>query len=170
MFNGDGEANGEVYLSCVQGVSGMLREPMRWKVKESLITEVDGGGEIGEECKRLFKEVSESNRLIEIMFGYHPKASAEYGIADPMHWELISKMPWAGLETPRKYPKFRHRNGSVFNARLYIDHRLVVDRHGMLDRALLHHPEVLEAAAEFGDPYKVLAPVLHEAHGFGTIW
>ena len=97
VFNGDGEANGEVYLSCVQGVSGMLREPMRWKVKESLITEVDGGGEIGEECKRLFKEVPESNRLIEIMFGYHPKASAEYGIADPMHWELISKMPWAGL-------------------------------------------------------------------------
>jgi hypothetical protein len=26
----------------------MLREPMRWKVKESLITEIDGGGEIGE--------------------------------------------------------------------------------------------------------------------------
>jgi hypothetical protein len=79
VFNGDGEANGEVYLSCVQGVSGMLREPMRWKVKGSLITEVDGGGEIGEECKRLFKEVPESNRLIEIMFGYHPTASAEYG-------------------------------------------------------------------------------------------
>ena len=34
VFNGDGEANGEVYLSCVQGVSGMLREPMRWKVKD----------------------------------------------------------------------------------------------------------------------------------------
>jgi hypothetical protein len=65
----------------------------------------------------LFKEVPESNRLIEIMFGYHPKASAEYGIADPMHWELISKMPWAGLGTPRKHPKFRHMDGSVFNAR-----------------------------------------------------
>jgi hypothetical protein len=58
----------------------MLAEPMRWKVKDSLITAVDGGGEIGEECKRLFKEVPESNRLIEIMFGYHPKASAQHGI------------------------------------------------------------------------------------------
>jgi hypothetical protein len=29
---------------------------------------------------------------------------------------------------------------------------------------------VLEAAAEFGDPNKVLAPVSHEAHGSGTAW
>jgi len=29
---------------------------------------------------------------------------------------------------------------------------------------------VLEAAAEFGDPYDVLAPVSHEAHGSGTLW
>jgi hypothetical protein len=61
-------------------------------------------------------------------------------------------------------------DGSVFNARLYIDDRLVVDTHGMLDRSLLHHPEVLETAAEFGDPYKVLAPVSHEAHGSNTAW
>src|SRR5678815_5499840 len=67
VFNGDGEANGEVYLSCVQGVPSMLTEPMRWRVKNSVITAVDGGGEVGEECKRLFKEVPESNRLIEIM-------------------------------------------------------------------------------------------------------
>jgi len=33
-----------------------------------------------------------------------------------------------------------------------------------------HHPEVLEAASEFGDPYQVLAPVSHEAHGSGTAW
>jgi len=96
--------------------------------------------------------------------------TAQHGIADPMHWELISKMQWAGLGTPRKHPKFRHMDGSVFNARLYIDDRLVVDHHGMLDRALLHHPEVLEAASEFGDPYQVLAPVSHEAHGSGTAW
>ena len=37
----------------------------------------------------------------------------------------------------------------------HIDDRLIVDKHGMLDRALLHHPEVLEAASEFGDPYRV---------------
>jgi hypothetical protein len=76
------------------------------------------------------KEVIESNRLIEIMFGYHPKASARHGIDDPMHWEFISKMPWAGLGTPRNHPTFRHMDGSVFNARLYIDDRLVVDTHG----------------------------------------
>src|SRR4026208_942911 len=47
------------------------------------------GGEVGEECKRLFQEVPESNRLIEVMFGYHPKASPAHGIADPVHWALI---------------------------------------------------------------------------------
>jgi hypothetical protein len=61
-------------------------------------------------------------------------------------------------------------DGSVFNGRLYIDDRLVVDKFGMLERSLLHHPEVLETAAEFGDPYQVLAPVSHEAHGSNTVW
>ncbi len=38
-------------------------------------------------------------------------------------------------------------------------------------RALeLNTDEVLEVAAEFGDPYKVLAPVSHDAHGSGTQW
>ena len=53
---------------------------------------------------------------------------------------------------------------------VYIDDRLMVDTHGMLDRTLLHHPDVLEMASEFGDPYKVLAPVSHEAHGSGSTW
>jgi hypothetical protein len=35
---------------------------------------------------------------------------------------------------------------------------------------LLHHPEVLEVASEFGDPYQVLAPVSHAAHGSGSVW
>src|SRR5207237_2374324 len=60
VFNGDGLANGEVYLTCVQGVAGKLAEPMRWKVKDSLITEVGGGGEVGEECRRLFRAVPDS--------------------------------------------------------------------------------------------------------------
>ena len=170
VFNGDGNADGEIYLSCVQGVAGMLSEPMRWKVKDSWVVEVDGGGEVGEECRRLFEQVPGSNRLIEIMFGYHPKASIAHGIEDPMHWELISKMPWAGLGTERKHPNFRHVDGSVLNARLYIDDRLMVDKYGMLDRSLLHHPEVLEAASQYGDPYQVLAPVSHEAHGSNTLW
>jgi hypothetical protein len=170
VFNGDGIANGEVHLTCVQGIAGKLPEPMRWKVKDSVITEVDGGAEAGEECRRLFKEVPESNRLIEIMFGYHPKASAQHGVIDPMPWELISKMPWVGLGTPRKHPNFRHIDGSVFNGRLFIDDRLVVDSFGMLDRSLLHHPDVLAVASEYGDPFDVLAPMSHAAHGSGTLW
>jgi hypothetical protein len=60
-------------------------------------------------------------------------------------------------------------DGSVMNAP-YIDDRLIVDKYGMLDRSLLHHPDVLEVAAQFGDPYQVLAPVSHEAHGSNTLW
>ncbi|NIO08252.1 MAG: hypothetical protein GTO40_09705 [Deltaproteobacteria bacterium] len=169
VFNGDGQANGEVVISCVQGVSGRLPSPIRWQVKDSQVVEVEGG-ELAEECRRLFKEFPGSNRLVEIMFGYHPK-SIRHGIEDPMHWELISKMPWAGLGTAdRKNPNYRHMDGSVMNGRLYIDDRLIVHEEGMLDRSLLHHPEVLEVASEFGDPYKVLAPVSHEAHGSGTLW
>ena len=116
-------------------------------------------GERSERNAANSEQVSGSNRLIEIMFGYHPKASIAHGVDDPMHWELISKMPWAGLGTERKHPNFRHVDGSVMNARLYIDDRLVVDKYGMLDRSLLHHPEVLDVASQFGDPYQVLAPV-----------
>lgn len=169
VFNGTGQANGVVYLSAVQGIPGRLPEPLRWRVEDGWVVEVDGG-EAAEECRRLFQEVPGSNRLIEIMFGYHPKASVAHGLADPMHWELISKMPWVGLGTDRKHPQFRHVDGAVLNARLSIDGRLIVDEHGMLDRALLHHPEVLEVAARYGDPYQVLAPVSHEAHGSGTLW
>jgi hypothetical protein len=93
-----------------------------------------------------------------------------HGMADPMHWELISKMPWAGLGTERRHPNFRHVDGSILNGRLYIDGRIVVHEQGMLDRSLLHDPEVLEVAARYGDPYEVLAPISHAAHGSGTLW
>ncbi len=39
----------------------------------------------------------------------------------------------------------------------------------MLDRALLHDPEVLELVTRYGAPCKVLAPVSHEAQGSGMI-
>jgi hypothetical protein len=169
VYNGDGEANGTVYLSAIQGIAGQLPQPMRWTVKNSIVVEAEGG-EAAEECRRLFETVPGSNRLIEIMFGYHPKASVQHGLADAMHWELISKMPWAGLGTERDHPNFRHIDGSVLNGRLYIDDRLIVHEYGMLDRSLLHHPEVLEVAARYGDPYAVLAPVSHEAHGSNTLW
>lgn len=170
VFNGDGKADGDLYLSYVQGVAGRLPEPMRWRVKDSWVVEVEGGGPTGDECRRMFKEIPESNRLVEIMFGYHPKASAQHGAEDPLHWELISKMPWAGLGTQRNHPDFRHIDGSVFNARLYIDDRIVLHEHGRVDDSLLYHPDVLEAASHYGNPFQVLAPISHEAHGSGTQW
>ena len=170
VYNGNGEANGVVYLSAVQGVPGLLPEPMRWEIKEGWIVDVRGGGEVGEETRRMFEQVPGSNKFVEIMFGYHPKASVQQGIDDPMHWELIGKMPWVGLGTGRGKGEFRHIDGSVMNAQLYIGDRLVVDKYGMLDRSLLHHPDVVEVAAEFGDPYEVLAPISHQAHGSGTGW
>ena len=104
------------------------------------------------------------------MFGYHPKASVQHGIEDAMHWKLISKMPWVGLGTGRQNPKFRHMDGSIMNAKLYIDDRLVVDKFGMLDREILFHPDVVTVAQEFGDPHEVLGPVSHRAHGSNTVW
>ena len=131
------------FISLACKASRETRRAHALENKDSVITEVDGGGEAGEECRRLFKEVPESNRLIEIMFGYHPEASAEHGIADPMHWELISKMPWAGLGTPRKHPNFRHIDGSVFNEPL---HRRSPGRRQTRHARPLSaaHPEVLD--------------------------
>jgi hypothetical protein len=104
VFNGDGQSNGEVYLSCVQGVAGKLTEPMRWKVKDNIITEVDGGGEVGEECKRLFKEVPESNRLSKsVRLTQKPRRSS---IDDPMHWEQSARCPGPASE-PAQAPELQ---------------------------------------------------------------
>jgi len=116
VFNGKGEANGVVFLDCVQGIPGRLTPALKWTVKKSEIVDVEGG-DAALECQLLFRAVPESNRLVEIMFGYHPKASVERGIADPMHWELISKMPWVGLGTPRDHPSFRHLDGAALYRR-----------------------------------------------------
>jgi hypothetical protein len=56
----------------IPSASAALAELLRF----AAAPKVDGGGEVGDKCKRLFKEDPESNRLIEIMFGYHSKASA----------------------------------------------------------------------------------------------
>ncbi|HEX5606445.1 MAG TPA: hypothetical protein VFY96_08020 [Candidatus Binatia bacterium] len=94
------------YAKFPNEVLWKLAEKVREVVSASkvVITEVDGGGEVGEECKRLCKEVPESNRLIEIMFGYHPKASAQHGIADPLHWELTAKCPGPAWEPRANIP------------------------------------------------------------------
>ena len=104
------------------------------------------------------------------MFGYHPKASMARGIADPMHWELNAKSPWVGLGTDRGHETFRHIDGAVMDSKLYIEERQLIDKYGILDPELLYHPEVMALAAEYGDPYHVLAPISHEAHGSGTLW
>jgi hypothetical protein len=170
VHNGTGEANGVVYLSCVQGVAGLLPEPMRWEVKGGSVVDVRGGGEVGLETKKMFEQVPGSNKFVELMFGYHPKASVAHGIADPLHWELISKMPWVGLGTNRTHNNFRHLDGSVMNAKLFIDGRLIVDKFGMLEPSLLADPDVVRVAGEYGDPDEILAPVSHAAHGSGTLW
>jgi hypothetical protein len=170
VYNGTGDANGVVHISAVQGVAGLLPEPMRWEVRDGWVVDVKGGGETGFETKKLFEQTPGSNKFVEIMLGYHPKASAAHGIADPLHWELISKMPWAGLGTPRNHNTYRHIDGSVMNAKLYIDNRLIVEKFGVLEPSFLNDPEVRKLAGEFGDPDEVLAPVSHAAHGSGTLW
>jgi hypothetical protein len=170
VYNGTGDANGVIYISCVQGVAGLLAEPMRWEVKDGWVTDVRGGGEVGIETKKMFEHVPGSNKFVEIMFGYHPKASILHGIDDPLHWELISKMPWAGLGTPRDHNSYRHIDGSVMNAKLFIGDRLIVDKFGMLEPSFFADPDVVKAAREFGDPDEILAPVSHAAHGSGTLW
>src|SRR4029078_4432840 len=143
---------------------GVLPEPMRWVVKDGWITEVDGG-EMAEDCRRMFQEVPGSNRFVEIMFGFHPKASLQRGIADVMHWELNSKVPWVGNGTYNNDPNFRHMDGGVLGGRMFIDDRLILDTHGVLDRTLLYDPEVLEVASRYGDPHRALSQGAHEAHG-----
>jgi hypothetical protein len=134
---------------------------MKWKVVDGWVVEVEGGGEIRDETLRMFERVPGSNQLNEIMFGFHPKASIQKGIEDPMHWQLNDKVPWVGLGNGQDSDEFRHMDGAVLSGRLYIDDRLVVDKHGILDRSLLYDPDVLEAAAAYGDPYEILAPVSH---------
>lgn len=168
VFNGEGTANGVVALDCIQGVAGRLSQPLVWRVEDGAIADVGGDAEMAAHCRRLFAAVPESRRLNEVMFGYHPKASVGRGLEDPMHWELISKMPWVGLGTPRGHVPFRHVDGAVLQTRLYIDDRLLVDDSGRI--AVLDDPEVREVAARCGDPDEVLAPVAHEAHGSGTVW
>jgi hypothetical protein len=166
MYSG-GPAEGTVYLSCIQGVPGLLPQPMKWTVVDGWVAQVEGGGEVGEETRRMFERVPRSNQLNEIMFGFHPKASLQAGIQDLMHWQLNDKVPWVGLGTGRDSNQFRHMDGAVLTGRLYIDDRLIVDKHGLLDRSILYHPEVLEVAAEYGDPHEVLMPASHAAEGWG---
>ena len=170
VYNGTGAANGVVHVSCAQGISGLFPEPMRWEVKDGWIVDCQGGGEAGEETRRLFERVPGSNKFVELMFGYHPKASMARGIADPMHWELNAKSPWVGLGTDRGHETFRHIDGAVMDSKLYIEDRQLIDKYGILDPELLYHPEVMALATEYGDPYQVLAPISHEAHGSGTLW
>lgn len=168
LFNGQGEANGTVYVDAVQGVNGKLTESFGWAVESSRVVEVLGEGEMADHCRRLFRQHPDSDNLIEIMFGYHPKASVARGIADPMHWELISKMPWVGIGTARGKEPFRHMDGAVLNTRLFIDDELLVDEWGRL--SVLGDEDVRELAARYGDPDSVLAPVSHEGHGSGALW
>ena len=57
VFNGDGQSNGEVYLTCVQGVAGKLTEPMRWQVRATLLprlTAVVKSAKSASDCSKKF--------------------------------------------------------------------------------------------------------------------
>jgi hypothetical protein len=169
IYDGSGEADGVVELNCIQGVPGALPVPMRWVIKEGWIVECTGG-EAADHANWLFKQVPGSNRFVEIMVGYHPKASLERGLADPMHWEINARMPWAGLGTGRGNPVFRHLDGGVFNTRVYIEGRQITDDQGRVVDEITNHPNVRAVAERYGNPDEVLAHVSHAAHGSGARW
>lgn len=169
IYDGSGEADGVVELNCVQGIPGALPEPMRWVIKDGWIVECTGG-EAAEHANWLFKKVPGSNKFVEVMVGYHPKASLERGLADPMHWEVNARMPWAGLGTGRGNALFRHIDGGVFNTRVYVDGRKITDNDGRIVDEITSHPDVRAVAEKYGDPDDVLAHVSHAGHGSGAVW
>lgn len=168
VYNGSGTANGTVQLDCVQGVPGMLREPMLWTIKDGKVVGVEGGGDIGWEIKRLFRDMPGSDFFTEVMFGYHPKASTERGIQDPMHWEILSRYPWVGLGTTRQQKVYRHVDGGCMRSSLSIDGRLLVDFGGRL--TILDDPDIRATAARYGDPDFLLSNLSHEGTALGGLW
>lgn len=168
VYNGTGNANGTVQLDCVQGVPGKLSSPMVWTIRDAKVIGVEGGGDIGAECKRLFRETPGSHCFTEVMFGYHPKASTERGIQDPMHWEILSRYPWVGLGTSRKEIHYRHVDGGCMESSLAIDGCVVVDFGGRL--TLLDDPVIRSAAARYGDPDFLLSSLSHEGTALGGLW
>jgi hypothetical protein len=168
VYNGSGTANGTVQLDLVQGVPGMLREPMLWTIKDGKVIGIEGGGDIGAETKRLFKAFPESNFFTEVMFGYHPKASTERGIQDPMHWEILSRYPWVGLGTQRKHMVYRHVDGGCMESNLAIDGFVLVDFGGKL--TILDDPEIRAAARRYGDADFLLSTLSHEGTALGGLW
>jgi hypothetical protein len=169
IYDGSGEANGVVELNCAQGIPGVFPQPMRWVIKDGWIVECSGG-EVAEHANQMFREVPGSNKFVEIMVGYHPKADLERGIADPMHWEVNARMPWAGLGTGRSGDKFRHIDGGVFNTRVYINGRQITDDNGRVTDDIIKHADVRKVAEKYGDPDEVLAHVSHASHGQGALW
>lgn len=168
IYNGSGAARGTVQLDCVQGVAGKLSSPMVWTIKDARVVGVEGGGDIGSECRRLFRETPESSHFTEIMFGYHPKTSTERGLRDPMHWEILGRYPWVGLGTPRKEMRYRHVDGGCIESSLAVDGRVIVDLGGRL--TLLDDPEIRAAAARYGDPDFLLSSASHEGPSLGGLW
>jgi len=136
-------------------------------IKDVRVVGVEGGGDVGLECKRLFRDTPGSNCFTEIMFGYHPKASTERGIQDPMHWEILIRYPWVGLGTPRKELHYQHIDGGCMESSLAIDGRVIVDFGGRL--TLLDDPEIRSATARYGDPDFILPSISHEGPAVGGL-
>ncbi|MCH8190623.1 MAG: hypothetical protein IIC80_04630 [Chloroflexi bacterium] len=160
IFHGAGVANGVVYMSCIQGIPGVLDPPMKVTVQENLVIDVEGG-----EVAQHIRSIMERSKGIkpmefnEIMFGFHPKAPQWLGNQDYMHWPYNSKGVWVGLggaseEWPRISP-----DGPVFHSSVWIDGDPVMDNGRLL---VLQDPELRELASQYGDPFELLdSPVSH---------
>ena len=60
---------------------------------------------------------------------------------------ILSRYPWVGLGTQRKYMVYRHVDGGCMESNLAIDGRVLVDFGGRL--TILDDPEIRAAAARY---------------------
>ena len=170
VFNGSGKADGEVYLSCVQGVSGALPAPMKWVVKDSEVVEAEGG-ELAEECRQLFKNVPGSNRhggdhVRLSPQGVHPPrhrrphalgAHQQDAVGGPGHRPQAPRLPTRGRlgdERPALHRR-PHHGARAGHAR---------------PLASCTIPKCWKRRPPTATPTRCSPPVSHNAHGSGTLW
>jgi len=160
VFHGAGMADGVVYMSCIQGIPGVLDPPMKVTVQENLVVSVEGG-EAATHVRSIMDRSKDIKPLVfdEIMFGFHPKAPQWLADQDYMHWPHNSKAVWVGMGGASETWSRISPDGGVFRASVWIDGEPVMDEGRML---LLQDPELRALAAEYGDPYELLdSPVSH---------
>ena len=158
IFHGAGVANGVIYISCMQGIPGVMDPPAKWTVRENVLVDVEGG-EAARHVRSIMDRCGGSMEFDEIMFGFHPKASQWLAAQYYMHWPHNSKWAWVGLATPPGFEPRLSPDGAIFHSSVWIDGQPVTENGRLL---LLQDPELRELAAQYGDPYELLdSPVSH---------